>query len=189
MPSKADLIIFTHLDSKEIIFPKKGSMKQWEDLISLHSPEFIWLRFMPPCGMVCAMMFPTKFFSYLLEKGERVGLTNAVNHAMRHGHIAAGGPTTGMMYLEPDLGSAYLFPSPGARRLEIISSFVEKDSRPYETCARSMLGSFAGRSRNEYELGILLEFEIEVVFMKPTGGTMGVCSSSEEPGGGCRYVG
>lgn len=103
----------------------------------------------------------------MLESGIRASVTLAISHGMRNDHIAKGGPTPGALYLEPDLLSVYQHPGGGLKRLEILTSFVDRNGAAASTCARSKLANLTERLQTEYRLLILLGFEIEVVFMKP----------------------
>lgn len=139
----------------------------WKAILLRHAPDFVWLRFMPIHGAQLAIMIPTSRFSHMLESGINASVPLVALQAMRNDHVVEGGFVPGVLFLEPDLCSAYLHPGQGPNnRVVIMTSFVESNGAAADNCPRSQLARFSGRLSTEHRLAILLGFEIEVVFMR-----------------------
>jgi glutamine synthetase len=118
----------------------------------------------------------------MLQGGMRTGVSSVVSHGMRNDHIAEGASASSILYLKPDLLSAYLCPEKGSIRVEIMTSFVDASGSPALICARSKLAKLTSELRTDYSIAILLGFEIEVVFMRPVDDSNSEAFRSEQLG-------
>jgi glutamine synthetase len=103
----------------------------------------------------------------MLESGIRASVPLAASHAMRNDHVAEEKFTPGVMYLGPDLYSAYLYLGWGPNKpVAMMTSFVESNGAAAASCPHGQLAHLSKRLCTEHRLAVLLGFEVEVVFMR-----------------------
>ncbi|KAM4057425.1 glutamine synthetase, catalytic domain-containing protein [Hirsutella rhossiliensis] len=136
----------------------------WRAIWARHSPEFVWVCHMPYNGACWTRMFPADELAAMSERGERASIPSAAIFATRQFRLASGGSPSGALYLQPDWSSAYAHPSGGARRVEVMASWVDEQGEAAAECARSTLGRLARSVGLEHGLALLLGFEVELVF-------------------------
>lgn len=133
--------------------------------------KYIWLQFLSNTGTVRHRMIPRKQFRKRISEGNLLGITNALPRLLANESPAAGCIPTGEFKLVPDMGTLCLnkgIDSPSATvqtwwMNESDDGQLVHDSR----CPRWTLQRQVDALANEYELSMLMGFEIEIIFTRP----------------------
>lgn len=133
--------------------------------------KYIWLEFMSNTGTMRSRMVPIKQFRKQLMTNNYVGITKALSRLLQNEWPAAGCVATGEFLLIPDLSTLSLnkgVDSPSATvqtwwKVPTVSGELEH----YDRCPRFVLDRQIQALQDEFQLSMLMGFEVEVIFMKP----------------------
>jgi len=145
---------------------------QFEAFMRQH-PEvrYIWLQFISNTATVRNRMIPVKRFRNQLAKSSYPSITKALTRLLQNESPAAGCIATGEFQLVPDFSSLCL-----NKGIDSLSATVQTwwmaeaddGQRVHWRCPRHTLQRQVQTLSEEFELSILMGFEIEVVFVRPS---------------------
>lgn len=137
------------------------------------SVRYIWLQFLDYTGTQRQRMVPTAQFRLQLTSNNCIGITKGLMRLLQNDNIAPGGTSTGQFLLKPDLSTLSLnkgLSSPSATVktwwLEDASS-SPSSSTHLSGCPRWALQKQVSLLKSEYNITLLIGFEIEIIFMRP----------------------
>lgn len=132
--------------------------------------RYIWLEFISNTGTIRNRMVPIKQFRRQLLTKKYVGITKALPRLLQNEMPAAGCIATGEFLLVPDLSSLRLnkgVESPSATVQTWWVTRSEYGDEQYARCPRFALQRQVKALHDEFDLSMLMGFEVEVIFMKP----------------------
>lgn len=132
--------------------------------------KYIWVQYMDYTGTARTRMVTTQQFRKQLATGQNMSCTSAVTRLMQDDHGAPGASSTGHFLMAPDLSTLSLnkgISSPSATVQTWWMVETEDDLEHWDRCPRWLLQSQCDALKTEFNVSILLGFEIEIIFMKP----------------------
>lgn len=136
------------------------------------SIKYIWLQMCDYTGTVRLRMVPTAQFRKQLESGKLCNSTSALSRILQDDQPATGMDTTGQFLLLPDLSSLSLnkgISSPSAT----VQTWWMQDTldiparQHWDRCPRWTLQRQVTTLKAEFDIEVLVGFELEVVFTRP----------------------
>ena len=136
------------------------------------SVKYIWIQAVDNTNLVRMRMTTTSNFRKQLSTGKHAYLTTALSGLLQDDTLPTGIVPTGQFLMDPDLSTLCLnkgIPSPSAT----VQTWWMQDTldvpatEHWDRCPRWLLQTQVDRLRNEFDIDILLGFEIEIVFMRP----------------------
>jgi len=134
--------------------------------------KYIWLQFLDYTGTLRMRMVPIAQFRLQLSTGKNLCITTALTRQLQDDNGATGRSATGQFFLAPDLSTLCLnkgIDSPSAT----VQTWWMKDSLDiahkvhYDRCPRWKLQSQLDTLKAEFNIDLLMGFEIEIIFMRP----------------------
>lgn len=134
--------------------------------------KYIWYQFFDYTATPRYRMVTIQHFRTQLSTGKCPYATAALTRLLQNDTPAAGCSPTGQFYLSPDLSSLSLnrgIASPSATVQTWWMADTEQlpSVEHYDRCPRWALQSHANALKSEFNVTILMGFEIEIVFMRP----------------------
>jgi glutamine synthetase len=134
--------------------------------------KYIWMHIIDYTSTVRNRMMTTAAFRKLLSSGKALYTTTAVTRIMQDDHPASGFSATGQFLLEPDLTSLCLnkgisSPSATVQTWWMQDTPSMQPTDPWDRCPRNLLQRQVDLFESEYNVTILMGFELEIVFMRP----------------------
>ncbi|KAJ5576139.1 FluG family protein [Penicillium sp. DV-2018c] len=129
--------------------------------------EFVWLQFLSYTSNALVRIIPRSKFTDMLYQGQHLCMTSAILHLLPGDRLAEGASTSGKLYLRPDLRTAYCQAGSNGTRAVINVDCVDENGVPIENCARSKLDELHRTIKREMGCGLLVGFEVEVMFLRP----------------------
>ncbi|KAK2872121.1 hypothetical protein FQN49_002548 [Arthroderma sp. PD_2] len=133
--------------------------------------DFYWLQFVDYTATVRLRMIPTRQFHRILQ-GKSIGITMAAMNLLQNDSLGdPGALTAGQFYLRPDVTtlSPNLKKSGPPNSATLMTFWKTPEGKPQEGCPRTMVQNMVDKCKSEFGVSLLLGFEVEVVFMKPSG--------------------
>ncbi|KAK5273761.1 hypothetical protein LTR96_000361 [Exophiala xenobiotica] len=135
--------------------------------------KYIWVQYLDYTGTLRNRMVTIQQFRKQLATGKYLGCTSAISRLMQDDHGATGVSATGQFILAPDLSTLSLnkgIASPSATvqtwwMLETEHSPNNLDH--WDRCPRWLLQSQCDALKSEFNITILMGFELEIIFMRP----------------------
>ncbi|KAL6240509.1 hypothetical protein RBB50_012621 [Rhinocladiella similis] len=135
--------------------------------------KYIWNQYLDYTGTLRNRMVTTQQFRKLLATGKYLGCTTAISRLLQDDNGATGVSATGQFILAPDLSTLSLnkgITSPSATvqtwwMLE--SDHNNLNLSHWDRCPRWLLQSQCDALKSEFNISVLMGFELEVVFMRP----------------------
>lgn len=134
--------------------------------------KYIWQQFLDYTGTLRSRMMTTQQFRKQLSTGKNPYTTTALTRMMPDDSLVTGCSATGQFLLAPDLSTLSLnkgISSPSAT----VQSWWMADTEQvpnvehYDRCPRWLLQSQCDALKSEFDITMLVGFEIEIVFMRP----------------------
>lgn len=129
--------------------------------------EFVWLQFLSYTSNALVRIIPRAKFADMLKQGQLLCMTSAILHLIPGDRLAEGASTSGKLYLRPDIRSAYCQAGSNGTRAVINVDCVDENGVPIGECARSKLEELHCLLKREMGCGLLVGFEVEVMFLRP----------------------
>ena len=134
--------------------------------------KYIWLQFCDYTGTLRNRMVTTAQFRKQLSSGKNPCITTALSRLLQDDNLATGASATGQFLMAPDLSSLCLnkgIPSPSASvQTWWMLDTLEVPARDHwNRCPRWLLQQQVDALKSEFNIDILMGFEIEIVFMRP----------------------
>ncbi|ETN46128.1 uncharacterized protein HMPREF1541_00312 [Cyphellophora europaea CBS 101466] len=140
--------------------------------------KYIWLQMCDYTGTMRMRMVPLDQFRKQLTSGKLCYTTVAISRLLQDDMPATGMNTTGQFLLLPDLSSLSLnrgisSPSATVQTWWMQDTFDTPVRRHWDRCPRWALQHQVNTLKSEYDISILVGFEIEIVFTRPVLATNG----------------
>ncbi|EFR02484.1 hypothetical protein MGYG_05477 [Nannizzia gypsea CBS 118893] len=133
--------------------------------------DFYWLQFVDYTATVRVRMLPASQFHQVLQ-GKSLGITMALTNLLQNDTLGEPGAlTAGQFILRPDVTtlSPNLKRSGSPNSATVMTFWRNAYGRPLEGCPRFTLQNLVDKCKSEFGISLLVGFEVEVVFMKPSG--------------------
>ena len=118
---------------------------------------------------------PVKAFAGLVEAGTRLGISMGNLGTLQNDHMTPAVNPVGQILVEPDLATLRLMahgaePPFGPAAATVMARFVDEVLAPLPLCPRSPLQRIVEELRTEFDVNLLVGFEIEVTFCRRSAG-------------------
>jgi len=135
--------------------------------------KYIWLQFLDYTGTLRNRMLTAQQFRKQISTGKNVCVTTALTRLLQDDNAAAGCSATGQFLLLPDLSTLSLnkgIPSPSATVQTWWMADTEEipNHEHWDRCPRWLLQAQADALQEEYNINMLVGFEVEIIFMRPS---------------------
>lgn len=134
--------------------------------------KYIWVQFCDFTGTLRNRMTPIATFRKQLASNKHTYITTALSRLLQDDNPAAGCSATGQFLMAPDLSSLCLnkgIPSPSAS----IQTWWMQDTQDtpprehWDRCPRWLLQQQCNALKSEFDIDIMMGFEVEIIFMRP----------------------
>ncbi|EXJ64349.1 hypothetical protein A1O7_00685 [Cladophialophora yegresii CBS 114405] len=134
--------------------------------------KYIWVQYLDYTGTLRNRMLTTQQFRKQLSTGKALACTTALTRLLQDDNPATGCSATGQFLLAPDLSTLTLnkgIDSPSAT----VQTWWMADSEQvplvehYDRCPRWLLQSHCDALKSEFNISMLMGFELEIIFMQP----------------------
>lgn len=129
--------------------------------------EFVWLQFISYTSNMLVRIVPRAKFAAMVEQGQLLCMTSAILHLLPGDGLASGASSSGKLHLRPDMNTAYCQAGSDGSRAVITVDCVDEHGVPVAECARSRLRDLHRMLKRETGCGLLVGFEVEVMFLRP----------------------
>ncbi|CAG8890684.1 unnamed protein product [Penicillium egyptiacum] len=144
------------------------SVDLWERFVGENEKvEFVWLQFLSYTSNALVRIIPRAKFADMLKQGQLLSMTRAILHLLPGDRLAEGASTSGKLHLRPDISTAYCQAGSNGTRAVINVDCVDENGVPIGECARAKLEDLHQILKREMGCGLLVGFEVEVMFMRP----------------------
>ncbi|ETI28282.1 hypothetical protein G647_00731 [Cladophialophora carrionii CBS 160.54] len=134
--------------------------------------KYIWVQYLDYTGTLRNRMLTTQQFRKQLSTGRALACTSALTRLLQDDNPATGCCATGQFLLAPDLSTLTLnkgIDSPSAT----VQTWWMADSEQvplvehWDRCPRWLLQSQCDALKSEFNISMLMGFELEIIFMQP----------------------
>ncbi|OQV09505.1 Glutamine synthetase, catalytic domain-containing protein isoform 1 [Cladophialophora immunda] len=134
--------------------------------------KYMWVQYLDYTGTLRNRMMTVQQFKKQLSTGKPLCCTTALTRLMQDDYPATGCSATGQFLMIPDLSTLSLnkgISSPSAT----VQTWWMADSEQvplvehYDRCPRWLLQSQADALKSEFNISMLVGFELEIIFMRP----------------------
>ncbi|KIW73215.1 hypothetical protein PV04_01349 [Phialophora macrospora] len=134
--------------------------------------KYIWVQYLDYTGTLRTRMLSTQQFRKHLSTGTTLVCTSAMTRMLQDDSPATGCSATGQFLLAPDLSTLAVnkgIDSPSAT----VQTWWMADSEQvpavehYDRCPRWLLQSQCEALKSEFNISMLMGFEVEIIFMRP----------------------
>lgn len=134
--------------------------------------KYIWLQFISHTATMRARMIPVKQFQKHIARSTYPGISRALTRQLQNERPADGCIATGEFQLVPDFRSLCLnrgidSPSATVQTWWMVDSDDNDQKVCWDRCPRYALQKQMQALSDEFELFVLMGFEIEVIFVRP----------------------
>lgn len=134
--------------------------------------KYIWIQFLDFTGTLRNRMVTVQQFRKQLSTGKNPVITTALTRLLQDDNPATGCSATGQFHLVPDLSTLSLnkgIPSPSAtvQTWWMTDTDAVPNTEHWDRCPRWLLQSQYDALKSEFNISILMGFELEIIFMKP----------------------
>ena len=134
--------------------------------------KYIWLQFLDYTATLRLRMVTLAQFRKQLASGKNPGITLALTRLLQDDNLAPGASATGQFLLMPDLSTLTLNKGIDSPSATVQNWWMEDtDQVPNRThmegCPRWTLQKQVDALKQEFNISILMGFEIEIIFMRP----------------------
>lgn len=144
------------------------SIDSWKSFVRENEDvEFVWLQFLSYTSNALVRIIPQSKFADMLKQGQFLCMTSAILHLLPGDRLAEGASTSGKLYLRPDIRTTYCQAGSNGTRAVINVDCVDENGVPIGQCARSKLEELHRIIKREMGCGLLVGFEVEVMFLRP----------------------
>lgn len=160
LPSRTNLTTLSSANSTSL-------RSHWQTF-KTQNPEvrFVWMHFLDYTSTMRTRMFPIAEFEKIVAEGRRISITTATLRLLWDDSTAPSCSPIGMFMMKPDLATLFRNAGSSSHTASVMTFWNQENGEPLEGCPRSMLSKQEQQVKSEFDLDILLGFEIEVVFMK-----------------------
>ncbi|EXJ92470.1 hypothetical protein A1O3_01021 [Capronia epimyces CBS 606.96] len=135
--------------------------------------KYIWLQFLDYTGTLRNRMVTVQQFRKQLSTGKNPVITSALTRLLQDDNPATGCSATGQFHLAPDLSTLSLnkgIPSPSAtvQTWWMADTEAVPNTEHWDRCPRWLLQSQCDALKSEFNISMLMGFELEIIFMKPS---------------------
>lgn len=144
-----------------------GFLKQYP------SVKYIWVQFLDYTATMRLRIVPVTQFRKHLSSGQYPSMTLALTRLLQNDHLAPNSSASGQFILAPDISTLapnVAINSTSATVQTWWMQDLEEDGPPtkrLEGCPRWTLQQQVNDLQSEYNINILMGFEIEIIFMRP----------------------
>ncbi|KAI1617308.1 glutamine synthetase [Exophiala viscosa] len=132
--------------------------------------KYIWVQHMDYTGTLRVRMVTTQQFRKQLATGHNMICSAALTRLLQDDFGATGASSTGAFVLAPDLSTLSLnkgISSPSATVQTWWMVETEDNLAHWDRCPRWLLQSQCDALKSEFNISMLLGFELEIIFMRP----------------------
>ncbi|KIX06217.1 uncharacterized protein Z518_04192 [Rhinocladiella mackenziei CBS 650.93] len=134
--------------------------------------KYVWLQFLDYTGTLRNRMLTVQQFRKHLSTGKNTCVAAALTRMMQDDHSATGCSPTGQFLLAPDLSTLSLnkgisSPSATVQTWWMADAEQVPNVEHYDRCPRWLLQSQCNTLKSEFNISMLMGFELEIIFMKP----------------------
>ena len=134
--------------------------------------KYIWVQWVDYTNTVRMRMVTTAHFRKQLPTGAGLGITAAITRLLQDDNPSAGFSATGQFLMVPDLSTLCLNKGISSPSATVQSWWMQDTQSPPSTehwnkCPRWLLQQQVNCLQTEFDLSILMGFEIEIIFMHP----------------------
>ncbi|DAA76886.1 TPA_exp: Extracellular developmental signal biosynthesis protein FluG [Trichophyton benhamiae CBS 112371] len=152
--------------------PSESIMQTGQRFMAVYNTiDYYWLQFVDYTATVRVRMLPARQFYHMLQ-GKSIGITMALMNLLQNDTLGEPGAlTAGQFLLRPDVTtlSPNLKRSGNPNSATVMTFWKNSKGKPLEGCPRHTLQNLADKCKSEFGISLLIGFEVEVVFMKPSG--------------------
>ncbi|KAJ9607447.1 hypothetical protein H2200_008520 [Cladophialophora chaetospira] len=134
--------------------------------------KYIWVQYLDYTGTLRNRMVTLSQFRKQLSTGKTAVCTSALTRLMQDDTLATGASATGQFLLLPDLSTLTLnkgiaSPSATVQTWWMADSQQVPVTEHYDRCPRWLLQSQCDALKQEFNISMLMGFELEICFMRP----------------------
>ncbi|KAJ4657278.1 hypothetical protein HRR90_002515 [Exophiala dermatitidis] len=135
--------------------------------------KYIWIQFLDYTGTLRNRMMTVQQFRKQLATGQTTTITTALTRLLQDDNPATGCSATGQFHLLPDLSTLSLnkgisSPSATVQTWWMADTETGPPTEHWDRCPRWLLQTQVDALRNEFQINVLMGFELEIIFMRPT---------------------
>lgn len=138
---------------------------------TLQTYDFFFVQWLDWMGTLRARCIPSREFMRLMKEDKlRFGISRGNLGTLQNDTSTPVCVPVGQIYVRPDLASVKMMHQgelPG-RSASVLASFEEEDGSPVDLCPRSCLVKTVRTVQEEFDIALLVGFEVEVSFCKRT---------------------
>ena len=131
--------------------------------------QFVVIQWLDYLGTLRSRWMPVNAFDKLVKSGNHIGISKGNLGTLQNDKVTPVCDPVGQILVEPDLASMRIMQTKGMigpAASSVMARFVDEDARPLDLCPRSQLQHFVGALSKDYNLNLLIGFEIEVTFCR-----------------------
>ncbi|PGH12658.1 hypothetical protein AJ79_04157 [Helicocarpus griseus UAMH5409] len=129
--------------------------------------EYIWMQWVDYTATVRVRMFPVSEFAKILSSKRKVGICLAVLNMLQTDLTVPPDPKcSGQFILFPDISSLCRNVGLPSKSATVMTFWKDDNGGELEGCPRTTLQNIVSKCQKEFNVKMLVGFEIEVVFMK-----------------------
>lgn len=129
--------------------------------------KYVWLQFISNTGTLRNRMIPVKHFRKQILSSQYIGITCALPYLLQNEWPAPGCVATGEFKLKPDLDSLCLTKAIDSPSATVQTWWMKEGTSDHAiNCPRWTLQRQVQAVQDEFELSILMGFEVEIIFMR-----------------------
>ena len=151
------------------MIPLQDSASAARHFTNIQMYDFIFVQWLDWMGTLRARCVPANNFSHLMKQEKlRFGISRGNLGTLQNDASTPVSVPVGQILVRPDLDSLRTMHQgklPGACA-SVLASFEEADGTPVRLCPRSCLAETVDLLHNEFDIGFLIGFEIEVTFCR-----------------------
>ena len=144
-----------------------------DDFLQAHPAiKYIWIQFIDYTNTARMRMTTTAQFRQQVASGKHICMTTAITRLLQDDNPAAGFSATGQFLMDPDLSTlclnkGILSPSATVQTWWMQDTTAIPVVEHWSRCPRWLLQRQVDRIQTEFNITILMGFEIEIIFMRP----------------------
>lgn len=148
--------------------------------------KYIWIQYLDYTGTLRTRMVTVQQFRKQLSIGKPLVCTSALTRLMQDDYPATGCSATGQFLLSPDLSTLALNKGIDSPSATVQTWWMTDSNRVplvehYDRCPRWLLQSQCEALKSEFNISMLMGFELEIIFMRPTMNANGDDFTAFEP--------
>ncbi|KAF2838615.1 hypothetical protein M501DRAFT_821685 [Patellaria atrata CBS 101060] len=131
--------------------------------------EYIYVQWVTLMGVLRTRILPVAEFTRLIKNGGRIGIAKGNTGTLQNDHVTPVCAPVGQVYVEFDLSSIRrTIPQNPFEAASVFGSWSDEKGHPLDECPRSNLARILHGLAEDFNVNLLIGFEIEVTMLVKT---------------------